>query len=113
MTNTTQKNRTVAKLLTTSTADVYVVPAAFKADVDSILISNGSDAHVNVTLQWYDAVNAVSHDIADAVRMTPRSILQISYAFFLDKNDKFTGSASVNDAITISVRTREYFAERL
>jgi hypothetical protein len=37
---TGNKNRSVAKVLTTSTADIYTVPAAFKAEVDSIVITN-------------------------------------------------------------------------
>lgn len=107
------KNKTVAKVLTLSSADVYIVPAAFKAEVDSIVITNGSDSHVDVTLQWYEATTTTTYDIADAVRMTPRSMLQLTNAFYLDKNDKIVGSASVTDVITINVRTREYFAERL
>jgi hypothetical protein len=107
------KNKTMAKVLTTSTADVYVVPAAFKSEVDSIVITNGSNAHVDVTLQWYEASTATTYDIADAVRMTPHSMLQLTDAFFFDKNDKVVGSASVSDVVTVNVRSREYFAERL
>lgn len=108
------KKRTVGLTLTTSPQDVYVVPASFKADVSSILISNGSDVTVNVTLQWYSALNTTSYDIMDAVRMKPRSILQITAPFFLDKNDKITGFANVgSSAITVSVRTEETFANNM
>ena len=105
------KKRTVALTLTTSPQDVYVVPAAVKADVSSILVSNGSDNTVNVTLQWYRAANTTSYDIMDAVRIKPRSILQITAPLFLDKNDKITGFANVgSSAITVSIRTEENFA---
>lgn len=105
------KKRTVAITLTTSPQDVYIVPAAFKADVSSIFVSNGSDSTINVTLQWYSAINSTSYDIMDAVRMKPRSILQITAPFFLDKNDKITGFANVgSSAITVSIRTEENFA---
>ena len=108
------KKRTVALTLTTSPQDVYVVPASFKADVNSILVSNGSDSTVNVTLQWYSDVNATSYDIMDAVRMKPRSILQITAPLYLDRDDKITGFANVgSNAITVSVRTEEYFATKL
>jgi hypothetical protein len=104
------KKRTVAQTLTTSSQNIYVVPAAFKADVSSIFVSNGSDSTVNVTIQWYRASDTVSFDIMDAVRMKPRSILQITAPLFLDKNDKITGFASVgSSAITVSVRTEELF----
>jgi len=108
------KKRTVALPLTTSTQDVYVVPAAFKADVSSIFVSNGSDSTVSVTLQWYSAVNTTSYDIMDAVVMKPRSILQITAPLFLDKNDKITGFATVgSSAITVSIKTEEYFATKI
>lgn len=108
------KKRTVALALTTSPQDVYVVPPAFKADVSSIFVSNGSDSTVNVTLQWYSDVETTSYDIMDAVRMKPRSILQITTPLFLDKNDKIIGFANVgSSSITVSIRTEEYFATKL
>jgi hypothetical protein len=104
------KKRTVAQTLTTSSQDVYVVPAAFKAGVSSIFVSNGSDSTVNVTLQWYRASDMVSFDIMDAVQMKSRSILQITAPLFLESNDKIVGFASVgSSAITVSVRTEENF----
>ncbi len=104
------KKRTVAQTLTTSSQNIYVVPAAFKADVSSIFVSNGSDSTVNVTMQWYRASDALSFDIMDAVRMKPRSILQITAPLYLESNDKIVGFASVgSDAITVSIRTEENF----
>jgi hypothetical protein len=104
------KKRTVAQTLTTSSQNIYVVPAAFKADVSSIFVSNGSDSTVNVTIQWYRASDMVSFDIMDAVQMKPRSILQITAPLFLESNDKIVGFASVgSSAITVSVRTEENF----
>jgi hypothetical protein len=108
------KKRTVALALTTSSQDVYVVPAAFRADVSSIFVSNGSDLSVKVTLQWYSAINTTSYDIMDAVVLKPRSILQITNPLFLDKNDKITGFATVgSSAITVSVRAEENFANNI
>lgn len=108
------KKRTVALALTTSPQDIYVVPSAFKADVSSIFVSNGSDVTVNVTLQWYSDADTTSYDIMDAVRMKPRSILQITAPLYLDKNDKITGFANVgSNAITVSIKTEEYYATKL
>jgi hypothetical protein len=108
------KKRTVALALTTSVQDVYVVPPAFKADVSSIFVSNGSDSTVSVTLQWYSDANTTSYDIMDAVVMKPRSILQITAPLFLDKDDKITGFATVgSNAITVSIRTEENFANNI
>ena len=105
------KKRTVAQTLTTSSQDVYVVPPTFRADINSIFVSNGSDSTINVTLQWYRASDAVSFYIMDAVRMKPRSILQITAPLYLDKNEKIVGYANVGgNAITVSIRTEEFFA---
>lgn len=107
------KKRTVALVLTTSPQDIYVVPSAFKADVSSIFVSNGSDVTINVTIQWYSDVNATSYDIMDAVRMKPRSILQITAPLYLDKNDKIIGFANVGSSVTVSIKTEEYYATKL
>lgn len=107
------KNRTVAKELTTSTADVYAVPAAFKANVSSIVIANSTDTHVNTTVSWRDAVTATSYVLFGGISMKPHSTVQITQPLFLDKNDKITAVASVGSAVTVSVRVEEYFAERL
>jgi hypothetical protein len=105
------KKRTVPQTLTTISQDVYVVPPTFRADINSIFVSNGSDSTVNVTLQWYRASDAASFDIMDAVQMKPRSILQITAPLYLDKNDKILGFANVGgNAITVSIRTEEFFA---
>lgn len=106
----TNKKRSLSLVLTTSPQDIYVVPAAFKADITSIFVSNGSDSNVRVTLQWYNAANTTSYDIMDAVEMKPRSIIQITNPLFLDRNDKITGFASVgSSAITVTVATQENF----
>lgn len=110
---TGNKNRSVAKVLTTSTADIYVVPAAFKAEVDSIVITNTSASDVRLDLDWYAATTTTSYALANDTIIKANSVVQLTNALYLDKNDKITGSASVTDVITVTVRTREYFAERL
>lgn len=107
------KNRSVAKVLTTSTADIYTVPAAFKAEVDSIVITNISGNDVRMDLSWYEATTATSFALANDVLIKANSVVQLTNALYLDKNDKITGSAFTTDVITVTVRTREYFAERL
>lgn len=108
------KKQTVALTLTTSPQDIYVVPPSFKSEVGSILVSNGSDVTVNVTIQWYRDVSAGLYDIMDAVRMKPRSILQITAPLYLDKNDKIVGFANVgSNAITVSVKTEEYYSNKI
>lgn len=105
------KNRTIAKELTTSMADVYVVPAAFKTDVSSIVVANSTGSPVDVTLNWSDSV--YSYTLFGDVSVKPNTTIQMTQPLFLDKNQKIEALASVGSAITVSVRVEEYFAERL
>ena len=105
------KKRTVSKQLTTSMSDVYVVPAAFKADVSSIVIANVTTAPIDVTLNWNDGTS--SYALFGDVSVKPNTTIQMTQPLFLDKNNKIEAIASVNSAITVSVRVEEYFAERL
>ena len=110
---TGNKNRSVAKVLTTSTTDIYTVTAAFKAEVDSIVITNISGSDVRLDLDWYEATTTTSYALANDTIIKANSVVQLTNALYLDKNDKITGSAVVDSVITVTVRTREYFAERL
>lgn len=106
---TTLKRRTVGKELTTSSSDVYVCPQSFRSNIESILVSNGSDASVAVTLRWYNATEDTTYDILDEVVMLPRSVLQITDPLYFYQNDKMVGLADTNSAITVSVRVEETF----
>ena len=110
---TGNKNRSVAKVLTTSPADIYTVPAAFKAEIESIVITNVSGSDVRVDLNWYEASTTTSYALAGDTIIKANSVVQFTHSLYLDKNDKITGSAVVDSVITVTVRTREYFAERL
>lgn len=105
------KRRTIAKELTTSLADVYVVPASFKSDVSSIVVANNTNAPVRATMKWNDGV--VSYVLFGDVSVSPNTTIQMTQPLFLDKNQKIEAVASVGSAITVSVRVEEIFAERL
>lgn len=107
---TSTKNRTVAKTLTTSNSDIYVVPPRYSAYIDSLVIANVSSTSVTFSLDWYDSATTVYHPIGGQVTMQPHSILQITDGFTLQHNDKFRGLASVATSITISVRVREEYS---
>jgi hypothetical protein len=111
--NNGNKNRSIGKVLTTSSADIYVVPAAFKADVESIVVTNTSNSVLKFDLSWYQATTATTYTIANDVELKPNSLLQLTDSMYLDKNDKIVGAASITDLVTVTVRVREYFAERL
>jgi hypothetical protein len=106
----TTKNRTVGATLTTSNQDVYTVPPTFKADVDSIFITNVTSSYVTFSLDWYDSTASAYHTIAETVRLEPNSLLQITKAFYLSQNDKIRGLCSVNNSVEVSVKVSEQFA---
>lgn len=106
----TSKNRTLGLTLTTSNADVYIVPTSFKATIDSILISNITSSAITFNLDWYKLSNTTYYPIATTVRMEPNSVLQITDALYLEAGDKIRGLASANSSIVVSVRVKEQFA---
>ena len=110
MATTSTRNRTVAKTLTTTNANIYVVPLRYSAHVDSIVISNVSAASATFSLDWYDSATSTYYPIGGQVVMQPHSIIQITDGFMLQYNDTFRGLASVDAAITVSVRVREEYS---
>jgi hypothetical protein len=103
------KNRTLGATLTTSNQDIYTVPNAFKADVDSIFITNTTTSAVTFSLDWYDSKGSAYHTIAETVRLEPNSLLQITKAFYLSPGDKLRGLCSVNSAVEVSVKVSEQY----
>jgi hypothetical protein len=104
------KNRTLGVTLTTSNQDIYIVPSTFKADVDSIFITNTTTSFVTFSLDWYNSAASTYHTIAETIRLEPNSMLQITKAFYLLQNDKIRGLCSVNNAVEVSVKTLEQYA---
>jgi hypothetical protein len=105
----TTKNRTLGATLTTSNQDIYTVPATFKADVESIYITNVTSNYVTFSLDWYDSAATTYHTIAETVRLEPNSLLQITKAFYLLSNDKLRGLCSVNNSVEVSVKVAEQY----
>lgn len=105
----TIKNRTVALQLSTSSADVYTVPANFKATIDSIVVANKTTSYVDVTVQWYSAANTTNYAIFGAVRLEPNSTVQITEGFYLDAGDKIKGFATVASSIEVTVKASEKY----
>ena len=105
----TTKNRTLGATLTTSNQDIYTVPPTFKADVESIYITNVTSSYVTFSLDWYNSTAATYHTIAETVRLEPNSLLQITKAFYLLQDDKIRGLCSVNGAVEVSVKVAEQY----
>lgn len=106
----TVKNRTLGATLSTTNQDIYTVPAAFKADVESIFITNVTTSYVTFSLDWYDSSTSTYHTIAETVRLEPNSLLQITKAFYLSYGDKIRGLCSVNNSVEVSVKVAEQYS---
>jgi hypothetical protein len=106
----TTKNRTLGATLTTSNQDIYTVPPTFKADVESIFVTNTTISAVTFSLDWYNSAAATYHTIAETVRLEPNSLLQITKAFFLSHGDKIRGLCSVNGSVEVSVKVAEQYS---
>jgi hypothetical protein len=106
---TTNKNRTVGLVLTTSNQDIYTVPTSFRSTVESVVISNTSSLPVTFSLDWYQVLSTTYYAIATNVRMEPNSVLQLTNAFYLAPRDKIRGLASAGSSITVSIRVSEDF----
>ena len=105
----TTKNRTLGATLTTSNQDVYTVPPTFRADVESIYITNVTSSGVTFSLDWYDSTANAYHTIAEATRLAPNSMMQITKAFYLLQDDKIRGLCSVNNSVEVSVKVAEQY----
>jgi hypothetical protein len=103
------KNRTLGKVLALTNSVVYTVPPRYESSVDSIIISNASNITVTVSLDWYDSVTAVYYTIAELVKLSPNSILQLTDGFILQPNDVLRGLASTDAVITVSVKVKENY----
>lgn len=105
----TTKDTTVGLVLTTSTQDVYTVPSHFKAEVESIVISNKTGSTTTFTVNWYSAKNTTDYSLFYNTTIGPYSSVQITWPLFLDAGDKVKALAGTNSAVTITVKSAETY----
>lgn len=105
----TTKNTTVGLELTTSSQDVYTVPSQFRAEIESIVISNKTGSTTTFTVQWYSLKNNTNYPLFFTTNIDPYATIQMTWSLFLDAGDKVKALAAVNSAITISVKSTETY----
>jgi len=106
------KKRTVGLDLTTSNQDIYIVPANHEASIKSIFISNLTGTQVTFSLDWYDSANTTYHTIAEATKLRPNGLIQITEGFWLLKSDKIRGLASANSSVHITINVEEEYVPK-
>lgn len=95
--------------LTTSAADVYVVPQNFIADIQSIHVCNKTNSTKTVTVQWYDASTTLTHSILNTTNVDSYGYIQLREPLHLNPGDKIVALASANSAVDISVRVETLY----
>lgn len=103
------KNRTIGNLLTTSNVDLYTVPDRFDSNIKAIYVNNSSSSSVTFSLDWYELKSTTYITLAEAVRMPPNSLLQITDNMYLSIGDKLRGLASASNAVTVTFNVEEIF----
>lgn len=105
----TTKDTTVGLVLTTSTQDVYTVPSQFKAEIESIVISNKTGSTTTFTINWYSAKNTTDYALFYSTNIDPYASVQITWPLFLDAGDKIKALAGANSAVTVTVKSAETY----
>lgn len=107
------KNRTISKVLTTSNADLYVVPDRWNGEVFSIFITNTTSSPKTISMEWYDSVNGVWSYLMKDMPLVPNGIIQIEESMYLVATDKIRGLANANTSVTVTFKVLEDFATAL
>ncbi len=104
------RSKTLGKVLTTSSQDIYTVPNSFTSIIDSIIIANVTSNNVTFTLQWYSATDAVTYSLFFNSVLPANSTIQITDPLILQAGDKLTGLASANSSVNITLRVEEEYS---
>jgi hypothetical protein len=104
------RDRTLGKVLTTTSQDIYTIPNSFISHMDSIIIANVTSNNVTFTLQWYSATDAVTYSMFYNSVLPANSTIQISDPLILQAGDKLKGLASANSSVNISLRVQEEYS---
>jgi hypothetical protein len=104
------RSKTLGKVLTTSSQDIYTVPNSFTSIIDSIIISNITSGTVTFTLQWYSLTDTVTYSMFYNSILPPNTTIQITDPLILQAGDKLTGLASANSSVNITLRVEEEYS---
>jgi len=104
------RDRTLGKILTTASQDIYTIPTSFISHMDSIVIANSSGIGVTFTLQWYSANDNVTYTMFYNSSLAANTTIQISDPLILQAGDKLKGYASDNTSVNITLRVQEEYS---
>lgn len=104
------RDRTLGKVLTTSSQDIYSIPNSFISHMDSIIINNNTSNAATFTLQWFSATDSVTYNIFYNSPLPANTTIQITDPLILQAGDKLKGYASVNSVVNITLRVQEEYS---
>jgi hypothetical protein len=102
--------KTLGKVLTTSSQDIYSIPNSFISNIDSIIISNITSSNVTFILQWYSSTDAVEYNVFYNSVLPANTTIQITDPLILRSGDKLKGLASANSSVNITIRVQEEYS---
>jgi hypothetical protein len=104
------RSKTLGKVLTTSSQDIYTVPNSFTSIIDSIIISNITSSSVTFILQWYSLTDTVTYSMFYNSILPANTTIQITDPLILQAGDKLRGLASANSSVNITIRVEEEYS---
>jgi len=104
------RDRTLGKVLTISSQDIYTIPNSFISHIDSIIIANITSSSVTFILQWYSATDAVTYSMFYNTILPANTTIQITDPLILQAGDKLRGYASANSSVNITLRVQEEYS---
>lgn len=102
--------RTLGKVLTTSSQDIYTIPNSFTSHMDSIIIANITSNNITFTLQWYSLTDTITYSMFYNSILPPNTTIQITDPLILQAGDIFRGLASANSSVNITLRVKEEYS---
>jgi len=104
------RSKTLGKVLTTSSQDIYTIPNSFNSIIDSIIISNITSNSITFTLQWYSATDVATYSMFYNSPLPPNTTIQITEPLILQAGDTIKGLASANSSVNITLRVQEEYS---
>lgn len=102
--------KSIGAVLTTSSADIYTVPAGTTAVVTLVQATNvNTTSTYKTTLKWYCAAAAAAYTLANAIAIPPNAavgLIDVS-KLFLSAGDKLQALCDTNSVTNITVSVLE------
>jgi len=104
------RDRTLGKVLTTASQNIYSIPNSFISHMDSIIITNITSSAVTFILQWYSFNDSVTYSMFYNSVLPANTTIQVTDPLILQAGDILKGYASANSSVNITLRVQEEYS---